>query len=105
MNLFALAPEVIFLNQVLAYYRVMEGSRCSDRVKMRQGWISAIDKQIKKNRLDRDVVQNLEKKKKEIKYEYRDASPFMRVLLRKCHPTVGKMYHEIVPWRVQRLLD
>jgi hypothetical protein len=105
MNVFALEPEVVFVDRVLAYYRVTGDSRCRNKVKIRQGWVSAIDKQIKKNRLDRDVVEKLKTRKKEIRYEYRDASPLMRIMQRRCHPFIKKMYEEIVPWRVQRLFD
>ncbi len=105
MNVFALETEVLFVDRVLAYYRVTGDSRCRDRVKMRQGWVSAIDKQIKRNRLHKDVVQKLKARKKEIKYEYRDASPFMRMMQKRCPPLLRRMYDEIVPWRVQRLFD
>jgi glycosyltransferase involved in cell wall biosynthesis len=103
MNVFALEPEVVFVDRVLAYYRVRGDSRCRDEVKMRQGWLSAIDKQIKKNRFDRDVVRKLETRKKEIRYHYRDVGPLMRMM--QSHPLIKKMHDGIVPWRVQRLFD
>ncbi len=105
MSLFALEPEVVFVDRVLAYYRVTGDSRCRDRMKMRQGWVAAIDRQIDKNKRDRAVVQKLKTRKKEMKYEYRDVSPFMKMMQKSCPPAVRKMYEEVVPWRVQRLFD
>ena len=84
MNVFALDPKVVFVDRVLAYYRVRKDSRCSNRLKMRNSYIMAIDKQIRKHRLNKEVVHNLNIRKKQLKYLYRDVSPFghLRLLFR-----------------------
>lgn len=104
MNIFAMDPKVDFVDQVLAYYRIGKDSRCTNRLKMRNSWLAAIDKQMQKSRANRDVVEKLAARKKEIKYMYRDAGPLAR-LMGKCHPLVNKLYGKMVPWRIQRVFD
>jgi len=104
MNVFALAPKVVYVDRVLAYYRIRKFSRCSNRLKMRKGYIKAINKQILKNWSNKEVVAKLNAKKKQIKHHYRDVSPIMRIMER-CHPVVRKIYVENVPWRIQLMLD
>jgi len=104
MNIFALNPVVDFVDRVLAYYRVGKESRCTNRLKMRNSWLAAINTQMQKNRANRDVVEKLATRKKEIKFLYRDAGPLARIL-GKCHPLVNKLYGTMVPWRIQRVFD
>lgn len=104
MNIFALDPQVDFVDQVLAYYRVGKDSRCTNRLKMRNSWLAAIDKQMQKNRANRDVAEKLAARKKEIKYLYRDAGPLARIMER-CHPLFKRLYAKLVPWRIQRVFD
>ncbi|MDQ7786450.1 MAG: glycosyltransferase [Thermodesulfovibrionales bacterium] len=84
MNVFALNPKVVFVDRVLAYYRVRSNSRCSNKLNMRNSYIMAIDKQIQKHRLNKEAVHNLNIRKKQLKYLYRDFSPFghLRLLFR-----------------------
>lgn len=104
MSIFALGPSVDFVDRALVYYRVRRDSRCSNRLKMRNSYIKAIDKQIKKNWTNREVVEKLAVRRKEIKYIYRDIGPLARIM-KKCHPFVNKLFYEMVPWRIQRILD
>lgn len=104
MNVFALGPEVIFVDKALAYYRIRSSGMCRNKMVMREGYLSAINKQIRKNKLNRELVEKLKVRKKQIRYIYRDVSPLGRVIER-CHPAVKTMYTEIVPWRIQRLFD
>ncbi len=104
MDLFALKPKVFYVDSVLAYYRVRSGSRCSDRVKMRNSYLEAIEKQINKNRSEKEIIQKLEKRKKQIKCHYRDVSRIVRAL-DTVHPAVKNFYVETMPWRLQRLFD
>ncbi len=104
MNVFALKPKVVFIDRVLAYYRVRRDSRCRNKVMMRQSFLTAINKQIHKNRSNKEVVKKLKKREKEIRYRYRDVSPIMR-LLEMFPPAVKKYYLENVRWGIQRLFD
>lgn len=104
MNVFAFKPEVIFIDSPLANYRVRNNSMCANRPNMRKGYLMAINKQILKNRSNKEVVAKLNAKKKQIKHLYRDVSPIMRIMER-CHPVVRKIYVENVPWRIQLMLD
>lgn len=104
MDVFALKPEVVYVDKVLAFYRIRSGSRCSNRLKMRKGYLKAIHKQIVKNRLNDSVVEKLTIRKKQIKHLYRDVSLLARVM-NKCPRIIRKLYREFVPWRLQKLLD
>jgi glycosyltransferase involved in cell wall biosynthesis len=103
MRIFMLDPQVVFVDRVLAYYRVRSDSRCRNRAKMRDSWVSAIDKQIRQNRLNREVVEKLHARKKEIRYAYRDAGLVTRML--QNHPVAKQIYWKVIPWRIQRMLD
>jgi glycosyltransferase involved in cell wall biosynthesis len=102
MNIFALDPKVVFIDRVLAYYRVRTGSRCGNRAKMRRAWVAAIEKQIEKNKRNKVLVQNLVIRKQEMKYEYREASPLMR-MMQRWDPAIQNAYERIIPWRIKRL--
>lgn len=102
MNVFALDPKVVFIDMVLAYYRARRDSRGRNKINMRQSYLTAINKQIQKNRLNKEVVRKLNIRKKQIKHRYWDVSPLIRIMER-CHPAVKKLYTEIVPWRIQRI--
>lgn len=102
MNVFALDPKVVFIDKVLAYYRARSDSRGRNKINMRQSYLTAINKQIQKNRLNKEVVRKLNIRKKLMKHRYWDASPLIRIMER-CHPAIKELYTEIVPWRIQRI--
>jgi glycosyltransferase involved in cell wall biosynthesis len=104
MNIFALDPTVVFIDKVLAYYRVRKDSRCRNRLEMRKGYVSAINRQIQKNRLNNEVLEKLKIRRNQIKFRYRDVGQLMR-FMGKCPPIIKKIYCEFVPWRVQRMFD
>jgi glycosyltransferase involved in cell wall biosynthesis len=104
MNVFALDPTVFFIDKPLADYRIRKASMCVNRLKMREGFLMAIDKQIQKNSPNKEVVMKLYRRKKQVKYLYQDVSPVMRIIER-CNPIVKKIYTENVPWRIQRMFD
>ncbi len=104
MDVFALDPKVVFIDRVLAYYRVRRDSRCRNKVVMRQSYLTAINKQIHKNWANKEVINKLIRRKKEIRYHYRDVSPIMRIL-ELFPPAVKKYYLENVRWGIQRLFD
>jgi glycosyltransferase involved in cell wall biosynthesis len=104
MNIFALQPEIVFIEQPLANYRIRKESMCRDKVKMREGYISAIDMQIHKNKMNETVSEKLKMRKRQVKYFYRNESLLIR-LLERCHPIVRKLYHRITPYRIQRIFD
>lgn len=101
MNVFALEPKVLFVDRVLAIYRVRRDSRCRDRTKMRKSYLTAIKKQIKKNSSNKEVVEKLNIRKKQIEYVYRDVSPLTNAIER-CPTVIKKGYREIVPWRIRQ---
>lgn len=102
MNIFALQPTVVFVNKVLAYYRIREGSRCSDREKMRKAWIDSINKQIEKHKNDKKLLHKLILRKREILWAYRDSGPVGKIL-QKCPPSFKRFYEQTIPWRIQRI--
>ena len=104
MNVFAMNPEVVYVDKALANYRVRSNSMCSNNLKMRNGYLQAIDKQIRKHEANSELVSMLKKRRKQIKYLYREAGLLMR-LFNKCHPVLKNCYIKIVPWRIQRIFD
>jgi glycosyltransferase involved in cell wall biosynthesis len=104
MDVLALQPTVLFVNRVLAFYRVRSESRCQNHDRMRSGYLSAIGKQRRKHRRNQMRAEKLRIREKEIRFLYRDASPIMK-LLDKCPFSVKKLYIQYLPWRIQRLLD
>lgn len=104
MNLFAQHPETVFVDKVLASYRMRSGSRASDRRSMRNSYLAAIDRQIERSSALPAVADMLLRRKKQIKYFYRDTSRIMRALDRM-HPLLKRLYVDNVPWRLQRLFD
>jgi glycosyltransferase involved in cell wall biosynthesis len=100
MNVFALSPKVVFINSVLAYYRVRKDSRCRNRVMMRKSLLTAIDKQIKKNRSNKDVVEKLNIRISQVKDRYNDVAPLNRMFER--YPVFKKVFSHVVPWRIQQ---
>ncbi len=104
MNIFALDPKVVFVDKVLASCRVRRGSRSRNRLSMRKSYLTAINKQIQKNRANKEVVKKLNRRKKEVRYHYRDVSLIMRIMER-FPPTVKKYYIENVRWGIQRIFD
>ncbi|MDY0039060.1 MAG: glycosyltransferase family 2 protein [Desulforhabdus sp.] len=102
MNIFALNPTVVFVDKTLAYYRRKKESRSSNRLKMRNSYLIAINKQIQRHRLNNEVVGKLKERKKQIKYFYRNESPLLRTL-ELFDPTIKKMYMKLVPRRIQRM--
>ena len=104
MDLFGLHPKVIFIDKALAYYRMRQSSRCRDRGKMRKAWIISINNQIEKFRTNKQIVQKLNLRKKQILYVYRDASPINKIIDKS--PAVFRlMYDKLIPWRIQRMFD
>jgi hypothetical protein len=71
MNVFALNPMILYIDIKLANYRIRNGSICRNRKEMKKGYLKAINKQIEKNRLDKEIVKKLKRRKKEIKILYR----------------------------------
>jgi len=104
MNVFALDPKVVFVDKVLAIYRVRRDSRCRNKLNMRKGHLNAINKQIKKNRSNKDIVKKLSIRKEQMKCIYREAGPIM-IFMDRCRLLVEKIYRGVVPWRIRRMLD
>ena len=104
MDLFALRPGIVYIDRVLAYYRMRRESRCSDRLKMRRSHLVAINNQLKKNKNKREIVSKLNARISKIRFHYRDVGLLMRVM-DKCPPVFKKLYCEIMPWRIQRIFD
>lgn len=104
MNIFALHPKVVFTDKPLANYRVRPSSMCTNLAKMRQGYLKAINKQLKKNRRNKDTVVKLKLRKKQIRYLYRDSGLLIQMMDR-IHPNLKKRYMRRVPLRVQMILE
>ena len=104
MSVFALNPGIIYIDRPLAYYRMRSDSLCRNRPMMRQGYLMAIDKQIQKHKNNREVMEKMNIRKRQIQYLYRDVSPLVRKM-ESCNPLIRKVYQKIVPWRMQRIFD
>lgn len=104
LSIFDLKPNIIFIDKPLVIYRIRSSSLCRDRTKMREGYLLAIDKQIQKHKSDREIIEKLKMRKKQIKYFYRDVSPLIN-MMERCHPVIKKLYKEMVPGRIQRIFD
>jgi glycosyltransferase involved in cell wall biosynthesis len=104
MDIFALKPDIIYIDKVLANYRFRRESMCTNRMLMRIGYLMAIEKQIEKRMKDVEIARKLKLRAKQIRYLYRDESRFAEILER-CHPTIKKYYVNHVPFRIHRLLD
>jgi glycosyltransferase involved in cell wall biosynthesis len=104
MNVFALDPKIVFIDKKLANYRIRPDAMHTDLVKMRRGYLKGINKQIKKNRLNKDIVEKLKLRKKQIRYRYRDAGLLIRIM-EGIHPKMKNKYIKRVPLWIQRILD
>jgi glycosyltransferase involved in cell wall biosynthesis len=104
MNIFALHPKVVFTDKPLANYRIRPGSMCANAVKMRQGYLKAVNKQINKNRRNKDTVVKLKLRKKQIRFLYRESGLLFRMMDR-IHPKWKERYLKRVPLRVQMILE
>ena len=104
MNVLALNPRIIYVDKQFANYRIRKNSICGNRLKMRDGYLNAINKQIQQNRYNEVIVSNLRKRKLEIKDLYRDVGPLMRFLNNR-PPFVKRLYTRFVPWRIRQRLN
>ena len=104
MDIFALQPQIFFIDRILAFYRLRKNSRCSNRLTLRQGHLLAIKKQLRKHRKNPEVVAKLGTRKLRIKFNFRDEGPAMRVI-GICPPVVQRLYRRFFPSYLQRLLD
>ena len=104
MQVFALNPSVGFIDHKMAAYRIRTDSMCGDRRKMRDGFLAAISKQKQIMHRDNQIIKILTEKKKEVRYIYRDAG-FWGRLLRHLPLKFRKISARIIPWRIQRLFD
>lgn len=104
MNVFSLDPKIVFTDKKLANYRIRSDAMHTNLVEMRRGYLKVINKQIKKNRLNKDTVKKLKLRKKQIRYLYRDSGLLIRTMER-IHPNMKKRYVKRVPLRVQRILE
>ena len=104
MNVLALNPAIAFIDRPLANYRMRTTSMCSNSAKMRDGYLEAIDKQIRKHASNSEIVARLKARKKQIRLLYRDVSPVVRTMA-KVHPGLKNLYTRTIPWRIQRMLD
>jgi glycosyltransferase involved in cell wall biosynthesis len=68
MNIFKLRPEVVYLDQKLATYRIRENAMCYDKDSMKEGYLKAI--KIQKLSFSKDAIEYnlLNKKYNKIKY-------------------------------------
>lgn len=106
IRVFALNPKIVFIERPLANYRIRLGSLSTKRVKMRQGYLKAIKKQIQKNAPNKEIVKKLKIRKMQIEYLYRDASPSVRIMegiYPIIKPIIKKLYTGIVPWGIRRI--
>ena len=104
MNVFALDPEIVFTDRKLVDYRMRSDAMHTNLIEMRRGYLKAINQQIKKNRLNKDIVLKLKLRKKQIRYQYRNEGLLMR-MMNRIHPNWTKRYLKRVPLWLQRILE
>jgi glycosyltransferase involved in cell wall biosynthesis len=66
LRVFAQTPEVFYVNQPLALYRVRDRSMAANRPRMREGFLQAIRKQEEIHRGNPVVLHLLEKKRQDV---------------------------------------
>lgn len=103
MSVLSLNPRVVFVDRCLANYRIRRDSMCSNRKKMRDGYLMAIGMQISKNRANREMTRMLVKRKREVRYLYRDASD-LNEIIERCHPILKGVCKAVIPWWVRKML-
>jgi glycosyltransferase involved in cell wall biosynthesis len=102
MRIFALNPAICFVDEELALYRRHDEAMCSNERAMREGYLMAISKQQRIFSFDPEMVMILKEKRREVRYQYRDAGSMGRIL--NCLPwRVRELGRRIIPWRIRRL--
>lgn len=102
MKVFALHPEVRFLDEVMAYYRIHGQSMCKNRKLMRQGFLQAIRNQKQIFADDPKMLEILREKKLQVCHEYRDVGPGEEIFggVPRRFRNWARMF---IPWRIRRL--
>jgi len=74
MNVFALNPEVIFIDAKLATYRIHTDSMCYDKKQMKAGFLKAIQQQKDKHKKNKSISILLSIKYNKIRYNVSTSS-------------------------------
>lgn len=74
MNIFALNPQIFYVNKKLATYRIRSKSMCENRDEMKQGYLKAIGIQKNKYKNDKITYGLLCEKENLVKYGFKSKS-------------------------------
>ena len=101
MQIFALYPQIVFIDDVLAFYRQNADSMCKNQQKMRAGFLMAVTKQKRIFMDDPEMLQILRMKKENVRALYHEYGIAGRIKshLPKLLVTLGRV---VIPERVIR---
>lgn len=97
MRVFAHSPEIAFVHERLAIYRVRPNSMSRNSQKMRDGFTRAIRTQMKLHKSNKPLVSALKRKLADVRQLYGDDR-----LLRTVWDALPRRLQESVPWRIRR---
>lgn len=97
MRVFALCPEIFYLDDKSAIYRVNGASMARNRPKMRHGFLMALEKHRMLNAENPEIVSLLNRKIRDVKAYYRDVT-----LAGKLWASVPKQIRDKMHWRIVR---
>lgn len=80
MNIFALNPGVIYVDEKLATYRIHNNAMSSERGQMKEGFLKAISLQKNKYKVDPELFSLLNTKFNLVKYGYPSTSPLKALI-------------------------
>jgi glycosyltransferase involved in cell wall biosynthesis len=105
MQVFAADPEVHFVEEPLAIYRLHNASMCTNQAKMWAGFKKAIRKQQRLFKHDPIMGGILQQKLKERRHAYQlPQIPNKTVQLSRLNQRILRYLRRITPWPIQRLL-
>lgn len=103
IRILALKPDVVYIDEKLAVYRVHDKSMCVDRMSMRNGFLKAIDKQRAAFKCNQEIINALMTKRRECYNRYWDCSRGGRIKkrLNSFRKPLRSMLEQRVPlfWR------
>lgn len=93
MSIFSLSPEVFYINEKLATYRIRAKSMCSNPVAMTNGFLKAIQKQKEIHKNDRGNYRLLSKRHNELKYGFSSKYKIIAFLMGVYRKEIRKVKH------------
>lgn len=100
MRIFSLNPQIRYLDEQMAIYRIHRNSMARNRVKMREAFLKALRKQRRLFRSAPELVRLIDDKVKDVKECYKDASPALRTW-----NAIPRVIRSCMPWRIRKYFE